>query len=32
MKNKNGVWEGKAEKDGAPVNVGLDYKGNVTVH
>ena len=31
-KNKNGVWQGKAMKDGQPVNVALDYKGNVTVH
>lgn len=32
MKNKNGVWQGKAMKDGAPVNVALDYKGAVTAH
>jgi hypothetical protein len=31
-KNKNGVWQGTAMKDGAKVNVGLDYKGNVTVN
>ena len=31
-KNKNGVWQGKAMKDGQTVNVALDYKGNVTVH
>ena len=31
-KNKNGVWQGTATKDGANVNVALDYKGNVTVH
>ncbi len=30
-KNRNGVWQGIATKDGAPVNVALDYKGNVTV-
>lgn len=30
-KNENGVWQGSAMKDGAKVNVGLDYKGNVTV-
>ena len=30
-KNENGVWQGTAMKDGAKVNVGLDYKGNVTV-
>lgn len=32
VKNKNGVWQGKANKGGATVNVALDYKGNVTVH
>ncbi|MDO6415598.1 hypothetical protein Q4F19_14505 [Sphingomonas sp. BIUV-7] len=31
-KNKNGVWQGMASKDGGKVNVALDYKGNVTVH
>jgi len=31
-KNANGVWQGSAMKGGAKVNVGLDYKGNVTVH
>lgn len=31
-KNKNGVWQGTATKGGAKVNVGLDYKGNVTVN
>lgn len=31
LKNDNGVWQGTALKDGAKVNVGLDYKGNVTV-
>lgn len=31
-KNKNGVWQGTATKDGGKVNVALDYKGNVTVH
>jgi len=32
VKNPNGVWQAKAMKDGATVNVALDYKGNVTVH
>lgn len=32
VKNRNGVWQGKATKDGATVNIALDYKGNVTVH
>ena len=32
MKNENGVWQGTAMKDGAKVNVALDYKGNVTTH
>lgn len=31
-KDKNGVWQGTATKDGAQVNVALDYKGDVTVH
>lgn len=31
-KNENGVWQGTAIKDGAKVNVALDYKGNVTTH
>ncbi len=31
-KNPNGVWQGTAMKDGAKVNVALDYKGNVTTH
>ena len=31
-KNGNGVWQGTATKGGATVKVGLDYKGNVTVH
>ena len=31
-KNGNGVWQGTAMKDGAKVNVALDYKGNVTTH
>ncbi|AYJ87431.1 hypothetical protein D3Y57_17725 [Sphingomonas paeninsulae] len=30
-KNENGVWQGTAMKAGAKVNIGLDYKGNVTV-
>lgn len=28
-KDHDGVWRGTAQKDGAPVNVWLDYKGNV---
>ena len=32
VKNRNGVWQGSAMKDGAKVNVALDYKGNVTTH
>lgn len=28
-KDGNGVWRGHAQKDGATVNVWLDYKGNV---
>ncbi len=28
-KDGHGVWRGQATKDGQPVNVWLDYKGNV---
>jgi hypothetical protein len=28
-KDKNGVWRGKASKQGKVVDVGLDYQGNV---
>ena len=28
-KDGNGVWRGKATKDGQPISVWLDYKGNV---
>lgn len=28
-KDRNGVWRGKAMKNGQPVSVWLDYKGNV---
>lgn len=31
-KNRNGVWQGKAQRGARWVNVALDYKGNVTVH
>ena len=30
-KDDQGVWRGKAMRDGKPVSVGLDYKGNVAV-
>jgi len=29
VKDKDGVWRGTALKDGATVNVALDYQGNV---
>lgn len=29
-KDANGVWQGQAMKDGKPVMVSLDYKGDVT--
>ena len=29
-KGDDGVWRGTATKDGAPVSVSLDFKGNVT--
>ncbi len=28
-KDQDGVWRGTAQRDGQPVNVWLDYKGNV---
>jgi hypothetical protein len=31
-KDRNGIWRGKAMKDGKAVNVTLDYQGNVTVN
>lgn len=31
-KDAEGIWRGKAEKDGLPVNVTLDVKGNVTAN
>lgn len=30
MKDKDGVWRGTAKKRGVPLNVALDFKGNVT--
>lgn len=30
-KDDNGVWHGKAQKDGSSGNVWLDYKGNIGV-
>ena len=29
IKDKDGIWKGKASKGGATVDVGLDYQGNV---
>jgi len=31
QKNDQGIWQGKAQKDGHSVTVGLDYKGNIGV-
>jgi hypothetical protein len=28
-KDKDGVWRGKGSKDGTPMDVSLDYQGNV---
>ncbi len=28
-KDRDGVWRGKAQRNGSPVSVWLDYKGNV---
>jgi hypothetical protein len=30
MKDKDGVWRGKAAKGGSAVDVALDFQGNVT--
>ncbi len=30
MKDKDGVWRGKAIKQGATMDVAVDYQGNVT--
>jgi hypothetical protein len=32
VKDKDGIWRGKASKAGATVTVSLDYQGNVTVN
>ena len=29
VKDKDGIWRGKASKEGKIVDVGLDYQGNV---
>ena len=29
VKDKDGIWRGKASKEGKLVDVGLDYQGNV---
>jgi hypothetical protein len=31
QKSDQGIWQGKAQKDGRSVTVGLDYKGNIGV-
>jgi hypothetical protein len=32
MKDKDGVWHGKATKAGAQMTVSLDYQGNITAN
>jgi hypothetical protein len=32
MKDKDGVWHGKASKAGTMVAVSLDYQGNITAN
>jgi len=32
VKDKDGVWRGKAAKAGTPMTVSLDYQGNVTAN
>jgi hypothetical protein len=29
MKDRDGLWQGHAMKDGKPVNVAMDFQGNV---
>ena len=29
-KDDNGIWQGSAQRDGKPVSVSLDYKGDIT--
>ena len=31
QKDENGVWRGKAMKDGRQVNVGVDFKGTIAI-
>jgi periplasmic protein CpxP/Spy len=30
-KDEQGIWRGKAMKDGRQVNVGVDFKGNIAI-
>ena len=30
-KDDQGIWRAKARRDGKPVSVGLDYKGNLAI-
>jgi hypothetical protein len=32
MKDKDGIWHGKASKAGSMVTVNMDYQGNITVN
>jgi hypothetical protein len=32
VKDKDGLWRGKAMKDGKSVNIALDYQGNVVTN
>lgn len=32
MKDSEGIWRGKAMKDGLTMDVGLDFKGNIAAH
>jgi opacity protein-like surface antigen len=31
VKDTNGVWRGRADKDGKTENIALDYRGNIVV-
>jgi len=32
MKDKDGIWHGKASKSGTMMTVSLDYQGNITAN
>ena len=32
MKDSDGIWRGKAKKDGHSMDVALDFKGEIAAH